>query len=505
MKKLLFLAVAWFCLVGQAEESKPLDTVEAVRDRILAVLKDIDYSKDFSSELPPLKVSEVHEIAVEAEGYLMAGRFDQLESLLEEHFDSRQMNHDGEFVYSQIHEEVTRNASIIDFLNEWCKKVNVPHFAYLLRAEWFIKEAWRDRGGGWASTVRGEGWNGFSENLKLARADLEKAYKLNPNDYIVSRKMITVCMGSGSSHKELIKWFERSVKANYLYFGSYYSFAWAMSPRWGGSTDILRPYFDYLIEYSPKGGRIYIELPRWYTWDFKDELKDPESLESKVSKELINRFIKEFPQSTYGWYLLADLAFEQSRNKDGLKYVNQGLELDQIDYLYEVQGNCFWVLKNMSAALKSYKKATELNPYNYFTWYNLGRLYSKVRADYTTAIECFNEALKLNPNYINAKKLRALTYCYRGDLDLALDAWQRLLETRDQDEWIYHGRGLTYWCMGKYDLADKDFEKSISIDPAMKKAVTWYKKRLKKVEDGKPMYYGEFLRDRAEKKKAVAK
>jgi len=464
------------------------------RDRILNILNNIDYSKDLSSSLPAIKRSEGHKIAVEAEDHLMNERFDELEVILRGCLESRQMSHSGTLIYYQVLNELNRNPAIIDALNKWCGRSDTSHFAYALRGNWYVSEAWRQRGAGYSYTVTNSGWIGFGGNIKLARRDLERAYDLNPNDYFVLGRMIVVCMADGSD--DLITWFERAVNINYLYCQAYVNLAYANYPRWGGSLDILIPIFDYLLENTPNGGKAYLILIQWYEMNFNRQLKDPKSDESIMADKLVKRFIKEFPESDYGWRQLARLAQLQGQYKIALGYLDTAMKFDQTASLWERKGECLKMLGQYKDSYNAYLKAIELNPHNHKSWSALGYNNLYKRHDHLAAIDCFKKALIYSPNREYYLRHIALAYCFMGDLDTALARYNELIASGGGTEWAYFGRGLTYWCMGEYQAANKDFEKSISISSRMKTTIASYKEKLKKVEGGKPQSYEEYLANR---------
>jgi len=307
-------------------------------------------------------------------------------------------------------------------------------------------------------------------------------------------------MADGSD--ELITWFERAVNINYLYYPAYGKLSYANYPRWGGSADILIPFFNYLVENTPKGGRAYMKLIRWYEMDFRNQLEDEKSPESKMAYKLVRRFIKEFPKSEYGWQQLARLAQSKGRYKNALGYLDKALKLDQPAYLWQQKGYCLKMMGRYGDSFEAYLKATELNPHNDVSWSALGYNYLHKKNDQLAAIECFNKALIYKPQDEYAQRNRALAYCFSGELDTALDLYNKLLASGYGHEWTYFGRGLTYWCMGKYQSAEKDFKKSISISSRMRKTMVSYKNKLKKVKGGKPRSYKEYLAKLHEKKKA---
>jgi len=83
-------------------------------------------------------------------------------------------------------------------------------------------------------------------------------------------------------------------------------------------------------------------------------------------------------------------------------------------------------------AVKYYQKAIQLKPDYPEAHYNLGYLYmNRPFMQLEDAVKEFDQAIKLKPNYAKA----------------------------------YNNRGLTYVYAGRFDLAEKDLEKAISLEP----------------------------------------
>jgi tetratricopeptide (TPR) repeat protein len=107
--------------------------------------------------------------------------------------------------------------------------------AAIIQGEYHIAEAWKARGGGWASEVTEQGWKGFGNNLELARKNLSDAYESHPEFPESAARMVTVIMGNCSGADDERVWFDRAVAAQLDYTSAYMNLLLALKPRWGGS------------------------------------------------------------------------------------------------------------------------------------------------------------------------------------------------------------------------------------------------------------------------------
>ncbi len=113
-----------------------------------------------------------------------------------------------------------------------------PYVAQMLVGEYHLYAAWKVRGGGFASEVTEEGWEGFYEHMRLARTSFEMAWEAAPHRPEAATAMVKVAEGiSRSPRREMRQWFDRAVKAQCDYLTAYKNLVHGMLPHWHGSYD----------------------------------------------------------------------------------------------------------------------------------------------------------------------------------------------------------------------------------------------------------------------------
>ena len=74
-------------------------------------------------------------------------------------------------------------------------------------------------------------------------------------------------------------------------------------------------------------------------------------------------------------------------------------------------------------------------------WNNLGVAYHYLK-NYTKAIECYEKAITVDSNYVNAWNNLGAAYYYNGDLPQALQSFRKCLEFEPNNEtasnWCKH-------------------------------------------------------------------
>ena len=96
-------------------------------------------------------------------------------------------------------------------------------------------------------------------------------------------------------------------------------------------------------------------------------------------------------------------------------------------------------------------------------WFENGVDYYR-EENYDNAIEAFNKAVQLNPQYDEAYRFRGLSYHSKGQYDLAIDDFTKELILNPRSS-SYDERGLSYHAKGQYDLAIADYTKAIELFP----------------------------------------
>jgi hypothetical protein len=131
-----------------------------------------------------------------------------------------------------------------------------------IRGVALTQAAWDARGGGWADTVTPEGWRGFRDRLKLARANLTEAWELDKTNSLAAQSMITVCMGEGADRQEVDRWFKRALDADPGNYNACRRKLLLLEPKWGGSPGEMLAFGRELASKAadPRSARLAVIL-----------------------------------------------------------------------------------------------------------------------------------------------------------------------------------------------------------------------------------------------------
>lgn len=172
-------------------------------------------------------------------------------------------------------------------------------------------------------------------------------------------------------------------------------------------------------------------------------LEDPAILHNPVVKARLGILLVEIGQDEKARELLTDVVQRDDSEPDAWNYLG---------ILYYRQGN-------YEKALVAYNRAIELDPKIAKAFNNLGTLYlgralekrdSKLLDQ---AVSAFNKALELDPELTSALNGRASAHKYSNRLTQALDDWQRALSLKPDYIDVYFNLAITYLQINKKDLA----------------------------------------------------
>lgn len=153
-------------------------------------------------------------------------------------------------------------------------------------------------------------------------------------------------------------------------------------------------------------------------------------------------------------------------------------QLTGLGAVYFYRGYIYGSIRDQpEKAIEDYEAAIELKPDFVEAYNNLGNEYSNL-GEYGFALEKYNKALEIDPEFASAYNNRGNAYRDLGKYDQAVSDYNRALQLDPDDAKPYANRGLTYYHLRDYRRAIEDYDKAISLDPKLagaynNRAIAW--------------------------------
>ena len=145
------------------------------------------------------------------------------------------------------------------------------------------------------------------------------------------------------------------------------------------------------------------------------------------------------------------------------------LKKDNNDYLWNILGLCHQNLNSFEKSIECFNNAININPQNFAAINNIGISYKKLKK-YTQSEEYLKKVLLKNPNYINALvnlgNLKNETYFF----DEALKYYNKALNLDKNNFSLYLNIANIYEINNEIDQAKEYLNKSLKINPSFTKA-----------------------------------
>ena len=125
-----------------------------------------------------------------------------------------------------------------------------------------IMRAWVERGGGWATAVTVQGWDGFREHLAKAEDLLTRAWNINPTNAQTAYLMMRVELGQGKGRERMETWFARAMSFETNHYDAVELMSFYLEPRWHGSVEESLKFARACVQSEKWGGQVPLVLAK---------------------------------------------------------------------------------------------------------------------------------------------------------------------------------------------------------------------------------------------------
>ncbi|MEI6370115.1 MAG: tetratricopeptide repeat-containing serine protease family protein [Nostocales cyanobacterium ELA608] len=165
------------------------------------------------------------------------------------------------------------------------------------------------------------------------------------------------------------------------------------------------------------------------------------------------------------YVVLSDL----KRYKEAAAAINKAIELSPRAAFYNNRGNVRNELGDKQGAIDDYNQAIKINPNYANAYYNRGNVRDDL-GDKQGAIDDYNLAIKINPNYALAYNNRGNARADLGDKPRAIDDFNLAIKINPNLAQAYNNRGVVRDELGDKPGAIDDYTQAIKFNPNLAQA-----------------------------------
>lgn len=237
----------------------------------------------------------------------------------------------------------------------------------------------------------------------------------------------------------------------------------AASPS--GNRENLNKHHENLRHFDQDNISLNFDDYLYMAYDYSDQCEYEKSLEA------IDNALKMRPGDFNA--LLSKNIFLTKLNHKKLENIDKLLETNPDCSIYwQKKGEILDIMGEYEEALFAYKKCVEINPKKSRVCYNVGNLLATNLGKYSEAIEYFDMATEIEPNFDIAWVCKGSAY---GDLkkpDEAIKCFDKAININPNNPTVWSNKGSAFCNIGRWKDGLEAYYHSLRLDPS--NGFVWY-------------------------------
>ena len=189
--------------------------------------------------------------------------------------------------------------------------------------------------------------------------------------------------------------------------------------------------------------------------------------EAKKAYESLLKIQTKNAEALHG---LGLIAYMQQKYQEGIKYINQAIQISPEANYFNNRGTIYFALKKYPEAEIDYKKALRLQPNLTDAKFNIANLYSEI-SRIQDALNFYNQILCDEPLHLEALYNRGNTYKQEKRLEEARQDYDQVLRMNPKHQNALLNRGNVFLGMEELDLAIDSYSLAIEVDTTFSEAL----------------------------------
>jgi len=194
--------------------------------------------------------------------------------------------------------------------------------------------------------------------------------------------------------------------------------------------------------------------------------------DSRRAIEILKLAAQRFPDRIPTLLKLSEFQLIVKKHGDALTTLDQILQRDpQNAEAFFMAGRVALDKGDTTSALASLQKSVKINSDNGDAWMFLGRIYST--RNNPTAVQCFDNALRLDSTDLEAREFKGAFYKRRGEFEKAFQIYRDIIVRNPDYPNAFFDMGMMYLEMDSLSKAYSSFDIATKTDPLFVMAYYW--------------------------------
>ncbi len=252
-------------------------------------------------------------------------------------------------------------------------------------------------------------------------------------------------------YSEAIRAFEAAIKQKPKFIHlAYYGKGLALA--WSGKVPEAITALQQAVQSQPDF------VPAWYN------LSVGYAISNQLDKALaaINKPIQLQPNNPNLYNQKFAVLDSLNRYREAAAAINKAIELSPRAVFYNNRGVVRSALGDKQGAIENYNQALKINPNLVQAYYNRGIVRAEL-GNKPGAIDDYNQAIKINPNYADAYYNRGVVRAELGNKPGAIDDYNQAIKINPNDALAYYNRGIVYLELGDKQKAKEDLQRAAQL------------------------------------------
>ena len=186
---------------------------------------------------------------------------------------------------------------------------------------------------------------------------------------------------------------------------------------------------------------------------------------NRKSKELLKKYIKEKPDNPESYYYLGNIYLEEKNIEKAIRYLEKAVSLKQKADYYNDLGYAYFLKGDYKKAIDCYNRAIKIDPNLSVAYYNKALAYRKM-GNIKEAIKNYSKAIALNPDDPDYYYNLGIAYRLNNEPQKAIHSYKKAIQLDPYNENYWNNLGNAYYDIGDYKKAVECYKKAVEINPS---------------------------------------